>query len=672
MEKKIAVISPSTTLTQKITEELKNQSLDIKVKEAYNKEAVYEVEELVLKGIKVIISRGNTAKILRSHFDIPIVDIKHTFFDCYNAYTRAKLYSSKIAFLATSYGFEKILKKSIKFLNGVEIIPIDTTNKDDIDNKLMELKNKGIKVAIGGLSMERKIKEIGIKYFMTEVEIDSIREAINEALHLLKIESEREEKNRELTNKYEMINSIFNCVSEGIISIDQNGEITNLNSDAEKLFGSNLLGKNFLQILNNREITNAVNNRKSVNSLIIYYNNTSFVTNIEPIRLDDSCLGAVITVQRSQKIQTMDQKIRYSMLKKGHVADKNLNDIIGNSNVINSVKTLAKKYAYVNSTVLILGETGTGKELFAKSIHNLSNRKDAPYVAINCASFSPNLLESELFGYVKGAFTGALNEGKAGVFELAHGGTIFLDEISEASLDVQLKLLRVIQERKIVRIGDDNVIPIDVRIIAASNKDLKQLIKQGAFREDLYYRICVLELKIPPLRERKEDIPDLIRHFIYKGNTNVSSITNKAINFLQSEEWPGNIRQLGNVMERLMVICDNDTITSDDINDTITSDDINDMLDNRSKIDFVIENQENCNVSEVSLNRREDELKRHYDNDDITEVELIKKILIETRGNRRLAAEKLGISTSTLWRKIKKYADNIDDDFLKIVRYKPR
>lgn len=200
-----------------------------------------------------------------------------------------------------------------------------------------------------------------------------------------------------------------------------------------------------------------------------------------------------------------------------------------------------------DGTVLITGETGTGKELFAQSIHNYSSRSKAPFVAINCAALSPSVLESELFDYVKGAFTGALSEGKAGIFETAHRGTIFLDEIGELPIDIQAKLLRVIQEKEIVRIGDTRVIPIDVRIIAATNRDLEEEVRLKHFRSDLFFRLNVLTLRLPTLDGRREDIPFLSRFFLAQKKT-PHEFTEDALAYLQGFPWPGNIRQLRNHM----------------------------------------------------------------------------------------------------------------------------
>ena len=213
-------------------------------------------------------------------------------------------------------------------------------------------------------------------------------------------------------------------------------------------------------------------------------------------------------------IQMVDRKIRKELIGRGHFAKNKFDDIVGDSRLISQTKQKAMRYAMSNSAVLIVGETGVGKEMFVQSIHNYSNRKYKPFVAVNCAALPQSIMESELFGYVKGAFTGARSEGKLGIFELAHTGTVFLEEISELPLDVQAKLLRIIQEKELTRVGDDKTIPIDVRVIAACNTNLRECVSNKTFRQDLYYRIAVLELKIPPLRERTEDIPHLVAQII--------------------------------------------------------------------------------------------------------------------------------------------------------------
>ncbi|WP_270584103.1 sigma-54 interaction domain-containing protein [Bacillus smithii] len=242
--------------------------------------------------------------------------------------------------------------------------------------------------------------------------------------------------------------------------------------------------------------------------------------------------------------------------------------LISNSKVMDEILDLSRKVAAVDSTVLILGESGVGKEVIANFIHSLSLRKNKPFMKINCGAIPENLLESELFGYDRGAFTGAKKEGKMGLFELAHDGTLFLDEIAEMPISLQVKLLRVLQEQEVMRIGGRKPIKINVRILAATNKNLLEEVEKGNFREDLYYRLNVIPINIPPLRERREDILSLSLHFIEYYNQKYmrsKKLSNSAIEILQQYDWPGNVRELQNIMERLVVLTEHNTIKDSDL-----------------------------------------------------------------------------------------------------------
>ncbi|OPL08683.1 MAG: hypothetical protein AVO33_09715 [delta proteobacterium ML8_F1] len=649
MDEKIAVISGSSILTQKIYNEMKQRNLNIMIKEVDTLSVVSEAEEILLSGIKILISRGNTAAVLRKHFDVPVVDIKHTFFDCYHAYKRALTISDKIAFLATSKEYERMIEQSKAFLGEMEIFHINLLDgAAEADRQLEEMMRKGIEVAIGGLSLKEAVENLGIEYVMSEADTGSISDAVDEALHLLKMENEKEDRRLELENRYQTIKSIYNCVSDGIMSVGTDGKITNMNNRAIDIFKGDMIGKDIRKITKSDTFFDAISNNRSIFGEMIQYKNIDLVINAEPIQVDSVNQGAVLTLQKIEKIQEVEQKIRHNVLKKGHMTNMSFDDIIGVSDQIIKTKDLAMKFSQVDNNLLINGETGTGKELFAQSIHNYSKRKNAPFVAINCAAFPSSVLESELFGYVKGAFTGASDEGKLGMFELAHQGTIFLDEISETPLDVQLKLLRVIQEKKIIRIGDDKVIPIDVRIITASNKNLMKLIEEKLFREDFYYRICVLELNIPPLKHRRADIPHLIRYFIDNSKVPIEGITNKAVDILSKAEWPGNVRHLSNIIERLSVISDNKIITSSMLGQFTDIPIAPDKFDSHHKEP---DNSENVSRDFV----------------DFDEESLIMRALRKTKGNRKKTAKILGISTTTLWRKMKE-CKKIDSEFLNLVR----
>jgi len=297
-------------------------------------------------------------------------------------------------------------------------------------------------------------------------------------------------------------------------------------------------------------------------------------------------------------------------------------EIIGESAPIKKLFNLIHKVAVTDATVLILGESGTGKELVARSIHNLSQRKDKPYIAQFCGSIPDTLLESELFGYKKGAFTGATSD-KKGLFEVANGGTFFLDEIADISPALQAKLLRVLQNREIIRLGDTKPIKVDVRIIAATNKDLKQLVNENKFREDLFYRLNVFPIEIPPLRERREDIPLLVEHFIKKYSQKKISISPDAMRKLQNFYWPGNVRQLENVLQRALILCDSNILQPEHI---------------------IIEEEESLIDFRGTL-------------EDFEKLLLLKR-LKEYNGNRTQTAKSLGVSVRWVQMKLKEINSN--------------
>jgi two-component system NtrC family response regulator len=300
--------------------------------------------------------------------------------------------------------------------------------------------------------------------------------------------------------------------------------------------------------------------------------------------------------------------------------------ILGRSKVITDCIDMAKKVALTQTTVLLLGKTGTGKEIFAQAIHEGSSRKDKPFVAVNCSSFSNELLKSELFGYVAGAFTGALKD-KKGLFEEADGGTLFLDEIGEMNLELQARLLRVLENGTFNRVGDSKSTKVNARIIAATNKDLKQEAESGKFRLDLFYRLAVFTIHLPPLRERKEDIETLARYFIkefsYKLNRKINKIDDLFIKALSSHPWKGNVRELRNVIERVVIITNNDNLTTD-------------LLQFDFYSDIAEDSAQTLDLANI-------------------ESRYIRKALQQTNGNKTEAAKLLGIGLSTLYRKIEEY-----------------
>jgi len=307
-------------------------------------------------------------------------------------------------------------------------------------------------------------------------------------------------------------------------------------------------------------------------------------------------------------------------------------EMVGESSEITSVFDLIDRVAKTSSTVLLYGESGTGKELVARAIHKRSARSDKRFVSINCGALPETLLESELFGHVKGSFTGAVRD-KRGLFVVAEGGTFFLDEVSETSTAIQVKLLRVLQEREVVPVGGTKPTKVDVRVIAATNADLQKAIHEGTFRADLYYRLNVIPITIPPLRERRDDIPLLVEHFIERLTGGEKTVSPEAMEILSGYEWPGNVRELENIMERAVILEDGDQITAESLNVSIFPERLRKQARGHAA--------EDLGVSGVTL----EELERRY----------LLQTLEEAGWKKKNAAEVLGINPSTLYRKLQRY-----------------
>lgn len=315
-----------------------------------------------------------------------------------------------------------------------------------------------------------------------------------------------------------------------------------------------------------------------------------------------------------------------------------IRNIIGESDAIVQLRTEIEAASRTISTVLIEGETGVGKELVAHSVHDLSTRCEARFVRVNCAAIPRELAESELFGYEEGAFTGARRGGKMGKFELANGGSIFLDEINQLPYELQPKLLRVLQERELERVGGKEILPLDVRVIAASNVPLEKLVQAGTFREDLYYRLNVIKIRVPPLRERKEDIPLLTRNLVarlnHQLNLNVSYVDDVVLKRFQEYDWPGNVRELQNALEVAMNYAQDETLTLDDFSAFFYN----------TKETSWMRQKDSCRPSHTLMTLKSD-----------LDYEQVRSAMMKARGNKTEAAKLLGISRNALYKKLKKY-----------------
>lgn len=371
---------------------------------------------------------------------------------------------------------------------------------------------------------------------------------------------------------------IMNLLAERIVIVDRNGIILYINEAYCEFIGTTIdqaIGRPVQEVIENSRMHIVAKTGKKELAALQPINGSEMIANRFPLFENGEVVGALGTVMfrnpeewrmYQSKIQQLVDELTYYQTKvqKDLKSKYSFQDLIGTSSAFLAAKKLAERVSGSNSSVLLIGESGTGKELFAHAIHENSFRSSAPFVAINCASIPEHLLESELYGYEEGAFTGAKKGGKMGQFELANGGTLFLDEIGDMPLSMQSKLLRVLQEKELQRVGGHKFIPVDVRIIAATHRDLEQMVKKGNFRQDLYYRLNVIKIDIPPLRKRKEDIPlismnllkKLEKRFYRKG----IELSDEVLKRLMEHTWPGNIRELENVLERCINVLDGKTI----------------------------------------------------------------------------------------------------------------
>ena len=447
------------------------------------------------------------------------------------------------------------------------------------------------------------------------------------------------------------LESAIESIFEGIVVVDKDGNITMMNQSYCEFLGveaQDVKGRHVTEIIPNTRMHIVAQSGKGEYAELQRIGDNNVVVTRIPIVKDGEVTGAVGKVlyrdvkdlkMLARKLNALQSELEYykEELRKVQGGKYTIDSIIGRSEKMQWLKSIMAKAAKGSSTVLITGESGTGKELFAHALHNAGSRSHGPLIKVNCAAVPENLLEAELFGYDEGAFTGARKGGKPGKFELAHNGTIFLDEIGDMSMAMQAKLLRVLQEREIERVGGTKTQKIDVRVIAATNRDIETLIEKGEFRQDLYYRLNIIAIHIPPLRERKEDIPALCQALLDKINRQlhygVEGVSQGAMSLLQEYNWPGNVRELENVLERAVNLIDDEAL--------IEQHHLPPLLKKAVK-------------SKETLEKEKDLAGILFD----TEKQAIYKALEAAGGNRSKAAKLLGIHRSGFYQKLQKY--NID------------
>ncbi|CAA7603060.1 RNA polymerase sigma factor 54 interaction domain protein [Acididesulfobacillus acetoxydans] len=624
IDAKIMLIAPYIELAEEATRLNLESNLDVKVKNALLAESGDLISKAKKEQMDAIVSRGGIAlKLSQGQHDIPVIEIPISGFDILEALYEGMKISHEIALM----GFSNIIEGAnrvalILSLSNLRVVLRETA--DDCIDKVALLKKQGVQVIIGDSFAVKTAIGFGLKGILIRSSRESLIAAYQEASRIVRIK--RDERLQQ-----EQLRTILNYTHSGIIAVDKHGFIIAANTQAEKLIGkkhNEIIRKPCMEIAPSLNLRKTLEAGKTELGLICDMAMTRVVVSRVPIVVNEEVVGAVATLEASELIQEVHRKLHKEIIKKGHFARNTFDSVLGRSKIIKAVIAQAKAYSSADSAVLIQGETGVGKELFAQAIHNQSPRCLEPFIAFNCAAIPTNLLESELFGYVGGAFTDARKEGKVGLLEMAEGGTVFLDEIGEITPEFQVKLLRALQEREIMRIGDGNIIKVNIRVIASTNKDLRIMVEEGRFRADLYYRLNVLRLKIPPLREREGDIPLLAKHFLQKHcekyRKPVLELSPAALSVLNDYNWPGNIRELSSVIERAAVRSPGIVIDANEFYD---------LADEEVKDEG------------YSFDRR-----------------LLIETMLLTGGNKTQAAALLGVDRSTLWRRLKKLEGKVGKD----------
>ena len=588
------------------------------------------------EGTEVFVTTDHNARHLKSKVTVPVVTIPLSIFDVAQALRRAKVqYGDPVAL------FEPLDRNphlaAMRDMLDCQIKEYVFLDESDALAKLYQAKQKGCRAAVGGGIIARLAREMNYTCVRLFPGAEAIMQAFRQAEQLADVRGT--ERRETMKFKYTV-----QYAFSGIIATDRNDRIIVFNSAAERMLmipAAQALDKSIKEVIPPELHSLTADKTQPQLEEVKTVGHKQLMVNTIPIVDRGRFEGTIFNIQEVSKIQSLEEKIRRASHDRGLTAKMTFADVVGVSKIAREIVHRARRFAASDETVLITGETGTGKEIFAQGIHNASRRRPRPFVAVSCATIPSSLLESELFGYAEGAFTGARRGGRQGFFELAHGGTIFLDEIGELSPETQIYLLRVLQEKELMRIGDGKVIPVDVRVIAATNKRLEEALQEGRFRLDLYHRLNVLQLALPPLRERSEDLLPLahmVLHRVCPDQDLACKVEAMLLNqapLLHGYSWPGNIRELQNLIKRIVVSVE--SIDHDSLKSEVEA-----LL--HEALGYSRPAQEN-GVSQPFSG----DLKKILTS---VEQELIRQKREEFTGNKTQLAKKLGIGRTTLWRKL--------------------
>ena len=572
--------------------------------------------------VDAFVSAGSNASILRAGLQSPVATIQLSGFDLFQALIRASRIAPRVG--VVMYGHTIPELDAVKELLNIEISQHAYRTPDDARQRFDALRREGFEVIVGSSLVVELAQQAGLRGLLA-YSLDSIRKGFDDALELARVA-------RLEASRYEQLHSVLHNLQEAVVAVDQHERIITANPAMQQVLagpGIRLEGHMLSELAPEFSLRATLETGQIDRAIAIRFAQRDWVAHRTPMVEQGSIVGAALTLYDARTIQAADTSLRIMQRRQQHAARHSFDSLIGSSAALEQAKSSARRFAPTDLNVLITGESGTGKEVFAQAMHNASHRAGRPFVAVNCASFPETLLESELFGYEEGAFTGSRRGGKRGLLEAAHTGTLFLDEIGDMPLPLQTRLLRVLQEREIMRLGATAPIPIDIRVIAATHQPLAERIAEQRFRQDLYYRLNTLRLALPPLRERREDIPAIITPLVANCLARIGSklpaerVLEGIMNRITAYDWPGNVRELENIAERIAVFLLSFSRVQDIRYDDLRHD-CPELFEDSDTVDAGMPN--------VPL------------------AERIRDAMESSQGKPGVAAKKLGVSRSTLWR----------------------
>ncbi|KRC83351.1 propionate catabolism operon regulatory protein PrpR [Achromobacter sp. Root83] len=500
--------------------------------------------------VDAFVSAGSNASILRAGLQAPVATIQLTGFDLLQVLIQARRIDDRVG--VVMYGQTIPELDAIKDLLNIEIAQHAYLTPEHARQQFEQLWRENFRVIVGSSLVVELAEQAGL-HGLLAYSLASVRKGFEDAIELARLA-------RMEAGRYDQLNGVLHSLQDAVLAVDRGGRIIAVNPPMQSLLERDtaaLIGQRLDQLRPELSLASTLDSGEPESGSPLRLGGRDWVANRTAIREHGRIVGAALALSDAGRIQEADTRLRVQQRRRQNTARYHFSELIGHSAELQRAITTARRYARTDLTVLIAGESGVGKELFAQAIHNDSQRADRPFVAINCASLPESLLESELFGHEEGAFTGSRRGGKRGLFEAAHTGTLFLDEIGDMPLPLQSRLLRVLQEREVTRLGATAAIPVDVRIIAATHQPLDDMVAQRRFRQDLYYRINTLRLAIPSLRERPADIPPLLETLLSRCMKRLDIRMDPGpllvpwLPRLTRYAWPGNVRELENICERI-------------------------------------------------------------------------------------------------------------------------